>query len=331
MLKNTLHKITKKNVVVEDAVSRYKKIIQIATKIQYHNFQIQNHAQANKGKVLPNASGMNFKEVRSYAYGDDIRLLDHNTSARYNEPFVKVYEELNEPQACIAIDVSASLLHPNGSKEKTVFVNTLATALGHLLTIHNVQCSVIFFSDKIEHIIPGTSNPMLSKLIFNFINNYKQLHYKTDFRKLFAYLQNQLHVFTEIYLISDGWDSSMLKSFDNTLNANDQGLKEIAALTRHLADLHSLTFLKVCMPYDRVMPNLGIVTIEDPETKTLRTIDTSHSYWQRIYKERFTQHENWWQKNIKNARSSAIGIDSTLPFELPLNVFFKHRAHIYGR
>ncbi len=331
MLKAALHKVTKKNVVEEDAISKYKKIIQIATKIQYHNFQIQNHAQANKGKVLPNASGMNFKEVRSYAYGDDIRLLDHNTSARYNEPFVKVYEELNEPQACIAIDLSASLLHPKSAKEKAVFINTIATALGHLLTIHNVQCSVIFFSDKIEHIIPGTSNPMLSKLIYNFINNYKQLHYKTDFKKLFTYLQKQLHVFTEIYIISDGWDSSMLDTFDSNPKANQPTLKALATLARHLSEAHSLTFLKICMPYDRVMPNLGIVTIEDPETKTIRTIDTNNAYWQRMYQQRFSLHENWWQKNIKNARSGCIGIDSTLPFELPLNAFFKHRANIYGR
>jgi len=238
--------------------------IEIKTKALSNNIFAGEYHSAYKGR------GMSFSEVREYQPGDDVRDIDWNVTARFNRPYVKVYEEERELTVMLLIDVSKSLRFGT----TTCFENEMATEIAATLAFSAIQnndkIGVILFSDKIEHYIPPKKGRKHILYIIRELLDYKPENSRTDIREALEFLMNTQRKRCTAFLISDFINE---EDYSNTL---------IIANKKH-----DLAAIQV---YDRFMaelPNVGLLKVCDVETGHEQYIDTSSR------KVREAHHRNW--------------------------------------
>ena len=265
-----------------EAAELLKKVRKIEIKTRALSQQVfagQYHS-AFKGR------GMAFSELRQYHYGDDVRFIDWNVTARFNQPYVKVFEEERELTVVLLIDVSGSNLFGTRQRFKSELVTELAAVLAFSAIHNNDKVGVIFFSDKVEKFIPPKKGKSHILRIIRELLNYEPAQSPTDIGEALRYLTNAIKKKCTAFMISDFVDSNF-----------EQALK-IAA------NKHDVVALQVIDRGESQLPDLGLVQLKDPETGRIFLADTSDKAVRQA-------HARWWfeQRSRNEEIFNKAGVD----------------------
>lgn len=264
----------------------FKKVrkIEIKTRgLSNHIFSGQYHS-AFKGR------GMTFSEVREYQYGDDIRNIDWNVTARFHRPFVKIFEEEREMTVMLLIDVSGSNDFGSVDATKRDITAEVAAVLAFSAIQNNDKVGVVFFSDQIEKFIPPKKGTSHILRIISEIVTFKPQHRGTDIGEGLKFLTSAIKKRTTAFLISDFVTN---KPFEQEL--------------RIAARKHDLISLRITDKRELIIPKMGLVKFRDSETGEERWVDTSTNAWNIAY-QKYVQHET----TMLNHTFANNGIDNTL-------------------
>jgi uncharacterized protein (DUF58 family) len=286
-----------------EAIELLKKVrrIEIKTRgLSRHIFAGEYHS-AFKGR------GIAFSEVREYQYGDDIRSIDWNVTARFNHPYVKVYEEERELTVMLLIDVSGSGSFGTISAFKLDMMTEIAAVLSFSAIFNNDKIGVIFFSDKVEKFIPPLKGRRHILRIIRELLEFKPESLKTDLNEPLRYLTNAIKKRCTAFIISD----FIVPEFEEPL--------------RIASNKHDVVALKIFDPVEKSFPDLGMVKVLDSESGVEKWIDTSSRYARKEY-------EKWWNDHIDLLRNTFThcGVDSSEistgeDYVKPLIRLFKNR------
>lgn len=269
-----------------DANELLKKVrrIEIKTRGLSRNIFAGEYHSAFKGR------GMTFAEVREYQYGDDIRDIDWNVTARHNHPYVKVYEEERELTVMLLVDVSGSRLFGAVGQEKRQMIAEIAATLAFSAIQNNDKIGVIFFSDKIEKFIPPKKGRKHILLIIRELLDFTPENTRTDISMVLRYFSDAIKKRCTTFLISDFIDS------------NDYTRALAVASNRH--DVYGI---QVYDKHDAKLPKVGLMRIRDLETGADKWINTSSSKVRQVY-------DRWWysrqQTMIETLRHSKVDFAS---------------------
>lgn len=245
-----------------DATELLKKIrrIEIKTRGLSQNIFAGEYHTAFKGR------GVIFSEVREYQYGDDIRDIDWNVTARHNKPFVKVYEEERELTMMLLIDVSGSREFGAVGVDKKEMMAEIAATLAFSSIQNNDKVGVIFFSDKVEKFIPPKKGKKHILLIIREIIDFHPDNTGTDINLALEYMTNVVKKRCTAFLISDFIDSHDYSASMSIANRK-----------------HDLVAIQVYDRRDAQMPDVGLVRMKDSESGRMAWVDTSSSSVRKEY------------------------------------------------
>ncbi|MEE0982461.1 MAG: DUF58 domain-containing protein [Bacteroidales bacterium] len=251
----------------EDLLKKVHRIEIKAKRLSQNVFAGQYHS-AFKGK------GMTFSEVREYTYGDDIRNIDWNVTARNNHPYVKIFEEERELTVVLMIDVSGSTLFGSENNLKSEVITEIAAVLAFSAVNNNDKVGAILFSDKVEKYIPPKKGLSHILAVIRELLTFKRTNSKTDFSSAFMFLSNVIKKHSTCFLITDGFG----KKFDDSLH--------IAARK------HDLSCLFVNDKKEFNLSNMGLVQFTDSENGNSLWIDTSDRQTREDFKNYRIQQQN---------------------------------------
>jgi uncharacterized protein (DUF58 family) len=263
-------------------------ILKKVRKIEIKTRGLSNHIFSGQYHSAFKGRGMAFSEVREYQAGDDVRTIDWNVTARFNAPFVKIFEEERELTVMLLVDVSAS----ENFGTKVQFKNELITELCAVLAFSAIQNSdkigVILFSDRIEKYIPPKKGKQHILRIIRELVDFKPSHKGTDIKLALQNFNSVVKKRSIAFLISD----FNCSGYDDDLKIANQK--------------HDLIALKVSDPAEGELPNIGLVQVQDAETGVLNWVDTSNSKMRDLYK-------SYWKKlqEDTNRKFLKIGLDYT--------------------
>jgi uncharacterized protein (DUF58 family) len=286
-----------------EAIELLKKVrrIEIKTRgLSKHIFAGEYHS-AFKGR------GIAFSEVREYQYGDDIRSIDWNVTARFNHPYVKVYEEERELTVMLLIDVSGSGEFGTSRGFKQEVITEIAAVLSFSAIFNNDKIGVIFFSDRIEKFIPPLKGRKHILRIIRELLDFKPVSLRTKLDEPLRFLTNAIKKRCTAFVISD----FMAPSFEESL--------------RIASSKHDIVALKIYDPIEKALPDIGMFKVTDSETGEEKWIDSSSL---RLRKE----YELWWSSHMALLHSTFLkcGVDSSEistneDYVKPLMKLFKSR------
>ncbi|MDI9538121.1 DUF58 domain-containing protein [Xiashengella succiniciproducens] len=263
-----------------DILKRVRQI-EIKTRGLSSNIFAGEYHSAFKGR------GMMFSEVREYQYGDDVRNIDWNVTARFNRPFVKVFEEERELTVMLLIDVSGSREFGTTWRTKKNMISEMAAVLAFSAIQNNDKIGVILFSNKVEKFIPPKKGRKHILHIIREMVGFEPENRETDIAGVLRYLTNAIKKRCTAFVISDFLDTN----FEDALKIANQK--------------HDVVALKVFDPRETELPNIGFVKFKDAETGQLRWINTS----KRSNRDAYSQ---WWNDNDEKVSTMfrKSGVDS---------------------
>ncbi len=240
--------------------------IEIKTRGLSSNIFAGEYHSAFKGR------GMAFSEVREYSYGDDIRDIEWNVTARFNKPYIKVFEEERELTVMLLVDVSASHDFGSAVQTKREMVTEIAATLAFSAIQNNDKIGVVFFSDRIEKFIPPKKGRKHILYIIRELLEFKPESTRTDIKMAVEYLTQVIKRRCTCFVLSDFID--------------EQDFRQALTIANRK---HDMVAIQV---YDRriaELPNIGLIRVKDAETGHLQWIDSSSSRVRNA-------HARWWQE-----------------------------------
>ncbi|MBD8389480.1 DUF58 domain-containing protein [Dysgonomonas sp. BGC7] len=253
--------------------------------------------------------GMAFSEVREYQYGDDIRDIDWNVTARYSKPFIKVFEEERELTVMLLVDVSASQDFGTRNTIKRDVVTEIAATLAFSAIQNNDKIGVIFFSDKIEKFIPPKKGKKHILYIIRELINFQADSPKTDMGMALKYLTNVIKKRCTTFMISDFID---IKDYDNALTIANRK--------------HDIVALQVYDNLETQLPNVGLMKVVDAETGGERWVDTSSRKVREIYKDWWQKQQGKMQTSFNKSKVDSVSVRTDEDYVKALLALFKKRS-----
>jgi uncharacterized protein (DUF58 family) len=242
--------------------------IEIKTRGLSRNIFAGEYHSAFKGR------GMAFSEVREYQYGDDIRNIDWNVTARYNKPFIKIFEEERELTVMLVIDVSGSRNFGTFEKYKKNVITELAAVLAFSAIQNNDKIGVIFFSDQIEKFIPPKKGRSHILRIIRELIDFEPASSGTNITQAMQYLTNAIKKRSTAFIVSDFID-------------NTQSLQQAFSIANNK---HDVVALRIFDERESTMPDIGMIKMKDAETGEYMWVDTSSRTVRGAY-------EHWWKNH----------------------------------
>ncbi len=262
---------------------------------QYHS--------AFKGK------GMTFSEVREYQYGDDVRAIDWNVTARFNHPYIKIHEEERELTVMLLIDVSGSGDFGTRAQLKKDLITEVAAVLSFSAIDNNDKIGVILFSDKVEKFIPPQKGRKHILRIIMDLLEFKPENSGTDISESLRYLTNAIKKRCTAFLVSDFRDTGYARSLQIANNKHD-----IVAL--HVHDRR-----------ERELPDIGLVRMKDNETGGERWVDTGLRRVREAYALKWRSHQEMMSEIFRKAGVDMVELETGSDYVKPLIKLFKRRGH----
>jgi len=276
--------------------------IEIKTKRQStHLFAGEYHSKF-KGR------GMSFSEVREYQYGDDIRSIDWNVTARLNHPYVKIFEEERELTVMLLIDVSQSDYFGTRVQFKNEMMTEIAAVLSFSAINNNDKVGVIFFSDKIEKYLPPKKGKQHILRIIRELIDFKPDNKGTNITQALRYFDNIMKKKTIAFLMSDFMDENYQKA--------------LHIISRR----HDLIGIHIYDERERSLPPVGLVRFRDAETDIIKWIDTSAKKVRKTYQKWFVEKEQYLNTTFIKCGADLINIRTNESYITALVNFFRKRA-----
>jgi len=277
-------------------------------KIEIKTKGLSNHIFAGEYHTAFKGKGMAFSEVREYQPGDDIRSIDWNVTARYNSPFVKVFEEEREMTVMLLIDVSASGNFGTQEQFKRELATELAAILAFSAINNNDKVGVIFFTDKVEQFIPPKKGKSHILRIIREVLAFQPTGKGTDIAGALEYFSAVIKKRSICFILSD----FMSKEFDRPL--------KIASKK------HDLVALRIHDTREDTLPNVGLVPMQDAETEKMLFVDTSSKKVRDNFAKNRAQATEKLRKLFPASGVDLIDITTGTDYVKPLINFFKTRG-----
>lgn len=252
--------------------------------------------------------GMAFSEVREYTPGDDVRTIDWNVTARFNTPYVKVFEEERELSVVLLVDVSASGFFGTQKQYKKDLITELCAVVAFSASTNNDKIGVIFFSDKIEKFIPPKKGKSHVLRIIRELIDFKAESKGTNVELALKYLTNVIKKRSTVFLISD---------FYSTANYSDA--------LKIANKKHDVIALKVNDKAEMEIPKLGLIKLKDNESGKTMWVDTSSASFQKQFKLNLLKREDAVKENFNRSGVDYCDIYTHEGYIKPLMNLFKRR------
>lgn len=253
-----------------------KELLKKVRKIEIRSRGLSRQIFAGEYHSAYKGKGMAFSEVREYQYGDPIKDIDWHVTARFNHPYIKVFEEERELTVMLLIDVSGSKQFGTEQKFKQELTTEIAAVIAFSAIQNNDKIGVILFSDRIEKFIPPKKGRKHILRIILELLNFESQSKKTDVSQALKYLTNAIKKRSTAFIISD----FISPEFSDAL--------KIAG------NKHDLAALRVYDKFEQSLPNVGLAYFKDSETGDLKWIDTSNKKLRANY-------NKWWNEQCENS------------------------------
>ncbi|MDX6180729.1 DUF58 domain-containing protein [Flavobacterium sp. Fl-77] len=284
-----------------------KELLKKVRKIEIKTKRLSNHIFSGEYHSSFKGRGMTFSEVRQYQYGDDIRNIDWNVTARYNEAHVKVFEEERELTMVLMVDISGSEGFGSKSQFKKDIVTEIAATMAFSATQNNDKIGLILFSDTIELYIPPKKGRSHVLRIIRELIEFEPKSQKTDVAQALKFLSGTQKKKAIIFMISD----FMSEDYEQTL--------KIASKK------HDITGIRVYDIREEKIPNLGMVTMVDAETGKVQLVNTGSKSVRINYEKHYHERVNYFKEVFSKSGAGVVNTRVDENYVTKLLGYFKSR------
>ena len=289
-----------------DLLKKVRKI-EIKTRALSHQIFAGEYHSAFKGR------GMAFSEVREYQYGDDVRNMDWNVTARLRSPYVKVFEEEREMTVMLLVDISRSGLFGTSGSTKRDLIAEIAAVLSFSAIINNDKVGALFFSDRVEEFIPPKKGRSHLLHIIREIIDLQPTSSGTDISGALRFLTNAIKQKCTAFLLSDMMDT------DAEGNPRYEDAIKVAV------NRHDLSVIKVYDKRERILPDVGLVNAKDSETGRTAWVNTSSAKVRRAFSRYVEEADARALKLMRSYKIDSVDIATDSDYVKGLMAFFDKR------
>lgn len=284
-----------------------KELLKKVRKIEIKTRRLSDHIFSGEYHSSFKGRGMTFSEVRQYQFGDDIRSIDWNVTARYNEPYVKVFEEERELTMMLMVDVSASESFGTIQQFKRDLITEISATLAFSAIQNNDKVGLLLFSDEIELFIPPKKGKTHVLRIIRELIEFKPKSKKTDIKQALRYLSNMMKKKVILFILSDFMDDD----YDNALKI--------------IGKKHDVTGIRVFDKYETELPKLGMVPMEDTETGKVVLVNTNSKAVRTNYRANYLKTVDYFENTFKKSGAGTINTRIDEGYVKKLLGYFKRR------
>lgn len=285
-----------------------KELLKKVRKIEIKTRRLSDHIFGGEYHSTFKGRGMTFSEVRQYQYGDDVRAIDWNVTARYNEPYIKVFEEERELTMMLVVDVSGSELFGTTNQFKKEILTEISATLAFSALQNNDKAGLILFSDEVELFIPPKKGKSHVLRIIRELLEFKPKSNKTDIARALRYLSNVMKKKAIVFVLSD----FMADDYEQTLKIT--------------GNKHDVTGIRVYDHREESIPNLGVVQMEDAETGVLQVVNTQSKKVRQSYEKHHLQKVAYFSESFKKSGCGVLSCRVDESYVKKLLGYFKRRG-----
>ena len=284
----------------KELLSKVRKIEIKSKGLSTHIFSGEYHS-AFKGR------GMSFSEVREYQYGDDVRSIDWNVTARFNHPYIKIFEEERELTVILLVDVSGSSAFGTVNQMKQEMVTEICAVLSFSAINNNDKVGVIFFSDRIEKYIPPKKGRTHILRIIRELLDFTPAGTRTDLQGALIFFNNVIKKRSIAFILSD----FMCMDYAGTLNI--------------VKRRHDVVGVRVYDQRDSALPVMGLVQVRDAETGQVFWLDSSRKKIRQAFHSHYDGQHRYFQESFIRSGADRISIGTNESYVNSLIRFFRNR------
>jgi len=285
-----------------------KELLKKVRKIEIKTRRLSDHIFGGEYHSTFKGRGMTFSEVRQYQYGDDIRNIDWNVTARYQEPYIKVFEEERELTMMLMVDISGSEMFGTDLQFKNEIVTEIAATLAFSATQNNDKIGLILFSDDIELYIPPKKSRSHVLRIIRELIEFKPKSKKTNVAEALKFLSNVMKKKAIVFVLSD----FITEDYKQTLKI--------------VSKKHDVTGIRVYDKGEESIPNLGMVQMQDEESGELLLVNTASKKVRQNYSKFYHEKVNYYKDSFAKSGAGVINCRVDESYVKKLLGYFKRRG-----
>lgn len=285
-----------------------KELLKKVRKIEIKTRRLSDHIFGGEYHSTFKGRGMTFSEVRQYQFGDDVRNIDWNVTARYSEPYIKVFEEERELTMMLMADVSGSEFFGTDQQFKAEIVTEIAATLAFSATQNNDKIGLILFTDGIELYIPPKKGKSHVLRIIRELLEFKPKSKKTDVAQALKFLSGVMKKKAIVFVLSD----FIAEDYRDTL--------KIAAKR------HDITGIRIYDRHEEAIPSLGVVQMEDEETGELLLVNTGSRKVRDNYSRFYQDKVHYYRESFTRSGAGVIDVRTDDSYVKKLLGYFKRRG-----
>ncbi|WP_149273335.1 DUF58 domain-containing protein [Pareuzebyella sediminis] len=285
-----------------------KELLKKVRKIEIKTRRLSDHIFGGEYHSTFKGRGMTFSEVRQYQFGDDVRSIDWNVTARYNEPYVKVFEEERELTMMLMVDVSGSELFGTTNQFKKEIITEISATLAFSALQNNDKAGLILFSDEVELYIPPKKGKSHVLRIIRELLEFRPKSSRTNIAEALKFLSSVLKKKAIVFLLSD----FIAEDYEKTLKIS--------------GNRHDLTGIRVYDEREEVIPNLGMVQMQDAETGKIRLVNTQSKSVRNAYGNYYRERVDYFQEIFTKSGCGVLSCRVDESYVRKLLGYFKRRG-----
>ncbi len=285
-----------------------KELLKKVRKIEIKTRRLSDHIFSGEYHSSFKGRGMTFSEVRQYQFGDDIRSIDWNVTARYHEPYIKVFEEERELTMMLMVDISGSESFGTQQQFKKDILTEISATLAFSAIQNNDKVGLLLFSDEIELFIPPKKGKTHVLRIIRELIEFEPKSKKTDLTFALRYLSNVMKKKAIVFILSDFVDSG----YDNALKI--------------VGKKHDVTGIRVYDKLETILPKLGMVPMRDVESDKIILVNTNSKTVRTSYRANYLKTVDYFEDSFTKSGSGVINTRIDESYVKKLLGYFKRRA-----
>ncbi|MGB5460356.1 MAG: DUF58 domain-containing protein [Eudoraea sp.] len=285
-----------------------KELLKKVRKIEIKTRRLSDHIFGGEYHSTFKGRGMTFSEVRQYQFGDDVRSIDWNVTARYNEPFVKVFEEERELTMMLMVDVSGSELFGTTNSFKKDIITEISATLAFSALQNNDKIGLLLFTDEIELFIPPKKGKSHVLRIIRELLEFSPKSNKTNIAEALKYLTNVMKKKAIVFVLSD----FMAADYKQTL--------------RITGKKHDVTGIRIYDEKEEHIPNLGVVQMLDSETGSVKLVNTQSKNVRNAYGEYYRNRVDYFKDTFNKSGCGVLDCRVDESYVKKLLGYFKRRG-----
>ncbi|MFI0429559.1 DUF58 domain-containing protein [Mariniflexile sp. HMF6888] len=285
-----------------------KELLKKVRKIEIKTRRLSDHIFGGEYHSTFKGRGMTFSEVRQYQFGDDVRNIDWNVTARYNEPYIKVFEEERELTMMLMVDVSGSEMFGTEAQFKSEVVTEIAATLAFSATQNNDKIGLILFSDKVELYIPPKKGRSHVLRIIRELIEFEPESKQTNLAEALKFMQNVMKKKAIVFVLSD----FIADNYRQTMKI--------------VSGKHDVTGIRVYDKREEDIPNLGVVQMQDEETGEYMLVNTSSKKVRLNYGKFYQEKVDYYRESFTKSGAGTIDCRVDESYVKKMLGYFKRRG-----